>query len=63
MINYLELQDHIKVKWKKMEIGRIYNENGLWVYRPRGCGGTVESERFKKLEDLKRYLQEGDCDV
>lgn len=63
MINYLELQGYIKVKWNKMELGRIYDEPEGWVYRPKGCGGRVESERFNKLSDLKRHLEHGDCDV
>lgn len=57
MINYQEFPEYIKVKWHKKELGRIYDEVGGWVYRPRGCGGKIESERFNKLTDLKKYLE------
>lgn len=57
MLNYQELQDYIKVKWHKKELGRIYDETGGWVYRPRGCQGAIESERFNKLSDLKAHLE------
>lgn len=50
----------ISVKWKKTEIGRIYNEGGLWHYRPRGCGGVLRSEEFTSLKGLKSYLEGGE---
>lgn len=60
MINYQEKELYIAVKWKKKELGRIFNENGLWVYKPKGCDGRIESERFKSLDQLKRHLEGAD---
>lgn len=57
MINYVEKQEYIAVRWHKKELGRIYDETGGWVYRPRGCSGKIESERFNKLSDLKKHLE------
>lgn len=57
MINYEQKEEYIRVKWHKKELGRIYNDSGLWVYRPRGCQGKIESERFMQLTDLKKHLE------
>lgn len=54
---YEAKEGFISVKWKKTEIGRIYNEGGLWHYRPRGCGGVIRSENFNSLQTLTDYLE------
>lgn len=59
MINYEQKEDYIRVKWGKKELGRIYNEDNAWHYRPTGCGGVIRSEEFATLGALKKHL-EGD---
>lgn len=59
MINYEQKDEYIRVKWHKKELGRIYNEDNAWHYRPRGCGGKVRSEEFATLTALKHHI-EGD---
>lgn len=60
MINYQQKEDYIVVKWKKTQIGRIYclSPFCVYVYRPRGCGGMLESEPFDTLEEMKAYLEQ-----
>ena len=41
MINYEQKDKYTKVKWHKKELGRIFNENNAWHYRPRGCEGKA----------------------
>lgn len=57
MINYIEKQEYIAVRWKRTEIGRIYDEEDGWVYRPRGCGGRLSSDHCTKLQNLKDWLE------
>jgi hypothetical protein len=57
MINYERRDEYIIVKWKKMQIGRIYKEPEGWTYKPRGCDGLVKSDHFKRLMDCKKYLE------
>ena len=59
MINYQQKEGYIAVKWKKTQIGRTYCVGvfQVYVYRPRGCGGLLESEPFDTLEELKAYLE------
>jgi hypothetical protein len=57
MLNYQQKEQYIAVKWKRKEIGRIFRESGLWVYKPRGCDGKVVSDGFKSLTQLKQYLE------
>lgn len=60
MINYEQKEGYIRVKWKRTELGRCYKEDGLWVYKPKGCDGRIVSEGFKRLMDLKKYLEHGE---
>lgn len=57
MINYEQREEYIKVRWKKKELGRIYQEDNHWHYRPRGCQGLIRSEEFAALSALKRHLE------
>lgn len=59
MMNYQDKDGYVAVKWKKTQIGRIYQVPpfGVYVYRPRGCGGMLESEPFDTLEEVKAYLE------
>lgn len=64
MINYQNVDsngvgscDYIRVKWSRKEIGRIYKENKMFHYRPRGCAGQLRSEEFTTLQQLKNYLE------
>lgn len=57
MINYEQKDGYIRVKWKKKELGRMYNESNSWHYRPRGCEGKIRSEEFASLAALKKHLE------
>ena len=59
MINYQSIpsSEYIRVKWSRTEIGRIYKENKMYHYRPRGCEGNIRSEGFSTLQQLKKYLE------
>jgi hypothetical protein len=59
VINYDQKEGYIAVKWKKMQIGRIYHEQNGWVYKPRGCDGLVVSDPFLSLRQLKQYIEGG----
>ncbi|AMR57391.1 hypothetical protein vB_PsyM_KIL3b_0145 [Pseudomonas phage vB_PsyM_KIL3b] len=60
MINYEQKEDYIKFKWKRKELGRIYNEDNSWHYRPTGCQGQIRSEEFSTLTALKHHLEYGE---
>jgi hypothetical protein len=57
MINYEVKDEYIKVRWHKKELGRIYNEDMAWHYRPRGCCGKIRSEEFASLTALKQHIE------
>lgn len=50
------------VRFKKKQIGRIYNSLDGWYYIPNGMPMNFNAERWGKLEDLKCHL-EGGCNV
>jgi len=59
MISYTQKEKYIQVRWKKTEIGRIYQELLGYYYSPRGCQGQLHSEGFTELQDLKNWLEGG----
>jgi hypothetical protein len=60
MINYEQKEQYIRVKIKKKELGRIYQEESGWVYKPIGCRGLIVSEAFPSLKQLKHHLEHGE---
>lgn len=48
---------YVRVKWFRKEIGRIYKEHGMFHYRPRGCEGSLRSDEFNTIGELKVHLE------
>lgn len=63
MFHYEQKEKYIRVKWKKLELGRILTGEGGWAYHPRGCGGQLKSESFRTLQALKTYLEQTELDI
>ena len=57
MLNYLQRENDILVRFKKRPLGIIERQESKWVWMPRACDRAVRWE-FSSLTEAKKFLEE-----
>lgn len=55
MLNYLQRENDILVRFNKRPLGTAEKQGKVWVWMPRACDRAVRWE-FSSLMELKQFL-------